>query len=68
MKLIRDLSGEGNARFGFVLHLVKIWVENLVCVLCKEQRVVIKLILHDKYVLASFSSFLGRCNKKAHLY
>ena len=45
MKLIRDLSGEGNARFGFVLYLVKIWVENLDFVLCKEHRVVIKLVL-----------------------
>ena len=40
-KLIRDLSGEGNAIFGFILYFVKIWVENQVYVLCKEQRVVI---------------------------
>ena len=68
MKLIRDLSGEGNARFGFILYFVKNWVENQVYVLCKEQRVVLKLVLHDKYILASFSGFPGLCNKKANLY
>ena len=36
MKLIRDLSGEGKVRFGFVMYFVKIWVENPVNVLCKE--------------------------------
>ena len=61
MKLIRDLSGEGKARFGFVSYFVKIWVENLVYVLCKEQRV-------DKYILASFPGFPSLCNKKANLY
>ena len=69
MKLIRDLSGEGKVRFSFILYLVKkIWVENPVYVLCKEQRVVIKLVLHDKYILASFPGFPGLCNKKANLY
>ena len=68
MKLIQDLSGEGKARFSFVMYFVKIWVENPVYVLCKEQRVVIKLVLHDKYILASFLGFPGLCNKKANLY
>ena len=69
MKLIRDLKGGGNAKFGFVLYFVKKKrVENPVYVWCKEQRVVIKLVLHDKYILASFSGFPGLCNKKANLY
>ena len=54
IKIIRDLSGEGKARFGFVLYYVKIWIENPVYVLCKERRVVIKLVLHDKYIWAVF--------------
>ena len=70
MKLIRDLSGKGKAEFGFILYFVKKknWVENPVYVLCKEQRVVIKLVLHDKYILASFLGFPGLCNKKSNLY
>ena len=43
-KLIRDLSGGGKAKFGFVLYFVKIWVENPDFVLCKELRVIIKLV------------------------
>ena len=68
MKVIRFLSGEGKAIFGFVWYFVKFWVENSVYVLCKEQRVVIKLVLHDKYILASFLGFPNLCNKKANLY
>ena len=68
MKLIRDLSGEGKAKFGFVLYFVKSLVKNPVYVLCKEQRVVIKHAWHDKYIVESFPSFPGPCNKKANLY
>ena len=49
--------------------LCKIWVENLVYVIViKEHRVVIKLVMYDKYILASFPGFPGLCNKKAYLY
>ena len=41
---IQDLSGERKAKFGFFWYFVKIWVENPVFVLCKEHRVVTKLV------------------------
>ena len=44
-------------------------MENPVSVtVIKEHVVVIKLVLYDKYILASFLGFLGLCNKKAKLY
>ena len=68
MKLIRDLSGNEKARFGLVFVLCKFWVENPIYVIViKEHRVVTKLVLYDKYILASFSGFPGLCNKKANL-
>ena len=44
MKLIRDLSGGGKANLALFSIFVKIWVENPAYVLCKERRVVIKLV------------------------
>ena len=59
MKLIRDLSGEEKARFSLVFVLCKLWMENLVFVIViKEHKVVIKLVLYDLYILASFPGFL----------
>ena len=58
MECIRDLSSEEKARYGLVFILCKFWVENPISVLYKEQRVVIKLVLYDKYILASFPGFL----------
>ena len=53
---VRIVKKKGQIRLCFVF--CKIWVENPVSVLYKEQRVVIKLILYDKYILASFPGFL----------
>ena len=68
MERIRDPSGKEKAIYGLVFVLCKLWIENPIFVLYKEQRVVIKLVLHDKYILASFLGFPGLCNKKANLY
>ena len=57
MERIRDPSGEENARYGLVFVLCKFWVENPISVLYKEQRVIIKLFLYDKYILVSFPGF-----------
>ena len=43
MERIKDLSGEEKARFGFVLFFVNFGWKNPV-LLCKKNRVVIKLI------------------------
>ena len=58
MERIRDPSGEEKAKYGLVFVLCKFWVENPIFVLYKKQRVVIKLVLYDKYILASFPGFL----------
>ena len=69
MKLIRDLSGEEKVRFGLVFVLCKLWVENPVSIIViKEHRVVIKLVLYDKYISESFLGFPGLCNKNANLF
>ena len=57
MESIRDPSGEKKAKYGLVFVLCKFWVENPIFVLYKEQRVVIKLVLHDKYIFSKFSGF-----------
>ena len=36
-------------------------------IIIKEHRVVIKLVLYDKYILEIFLVFLGLCNKKDNL-
>ena len=67
MECIRDPSGEEKARYGLVFVLCKLWVENPIFVLYKEQRVVIKLVLYDKYILTSFLGFRLSCNRKTKL-
>ena len=58
MKLIRDLNGKEKARCGLVFVLCKFWVENPVSItVIKEHRVVIKLVLYDKYILANSPGF-----------
>ena len=42
-------------------------MENLV-LLCKKNKVEIKLILYEQYILASFPGSYCRCNKEAILY
>ena len=56
MECIQDLSGEERARFGFVLCFVNLGRKPSFCI-HEKKRVVIKLILYDEYVLASFSRF-----------
>ena len=41
----------------FFFFLCKLWVENPISVLYKEQRVVIKVFLYDLYILTSFLGF-----------
>ena len=57
MERIQDLSGEEKSRFGFVLYFVNLSRKPSFCI-HKKKRVVIKLILYDEYVLASFPGFL----------
>ena len=57
MERIQDLSGEEKARFGFVLYFVNLGRKPSFYI-HKKKRVVIKLILYDKYILASFTGFL----------
>ena len=57
MERIQDLSSEEKARFGYVLYFVNLGRKPSFCI-HKKKRVVIKLILFDEYILASFLGFL----------
>ena len=59
MEYIRDLSGEERAIIGLVFFvLCKFWVENPASIIViKEHRVIIRFVLYDLYILASFPGF-----------
>ena len=64
----QDLSCEEKGHIGFVLYSINLGSKPSFCI-CKKKSVVIKLILNDKYILASFPGFLFcLCNKKANIY
>ena len=67
MERIRGPSGEERTRLGLIFVLCKLWVEKPSFVLCKELRVVIKLFLYNKSILASFPGSSGLFNNKANL-
>ena len=68
MERIQGPSGEEKAKLGLTFVLCKLWVEKPSFVLCKEQRVVIKLFFfYSKSILASFLGSSGPCNNKANL-
>ena len=68
MERIRGPNGEEKGRLGLICVLCKLWEEKPSSILCKEPRVVIKLVSFNKYILESFPGSSGLCRNKANFY